>query len=355
MPDSLVQHDPTTPFLKWPRWAERFGSAVLNDPRDLVLLRPIVMATFVLLPSAVGLFLSDRLLALRVALHFAAYLSTLAGFILMVHVVSHRPTTFRRRHRWIFTWVQWGVGPLLAMTPNTYYAHHLEMHHREGNLPTDLSSTMAFQRDSPIGFLKYFLRFLFGIMLELTLYMWRRRRFKQIRRMLFGEFCYYALVIALFRINPVATVVVFVVPFVTTRFLMMLGNFAQHSLIDPDEPTSPYRNTVTCINIEINKWGYNDGYHIGHHLQPALHWLEYPKELARNRDVYAREGAVIFDGVDPLFVWLGLMGRRYEWLARHVVRLGGPMSDADVARMLRARAQPIPAAKRAALVEPVTT
>ncbi|MBY0425061.1 MAG: fatty acid desaturase, partial [Cytophagales bacterium] len=68
---------------------------------------------------------------------------------------------------------------------------------------------------------------------------------------------------------------------------------------------------------------FNDGYHIVHHLKPAMHWTEYPGEFLRNTDRYAREDAFIFQKLDFHMVWFFLMMKRYDWLAKSMVRVNG--------------------------------
>ena len=50
------------------------------------------------------------------------------------------------------------------------------MHHSEGNLPGDLSSTMKYQRDSLRDFMKYEMDFLFRGIPKLFLYMTAKGR-----------------------------------------------------------------------------------------------------------------------------------------------------------------------------------
>ena len=65
--------------------------------------------------------------------------------------------------------------------------------------------------------------------------------------------------------------------------------------------------------------------------------------LANGR-VYCRnaEGAVVFQGVDYFQVWLGLMFKRYDWLASKVVQLGPRQrSREELVGWLRSRTLPI--------------
>jgi fatty acid desaturase len=79
---------------------------------------------------------------------------------------------------------------------------------------------------------------------------------------------------------------------------MMTGNWAQHAFIDPANPGNIYKNSITCINTVYNKQCFNDGYHIGHHLRPALHWTEMPNNFLQNIEEYKQNDVVIFTGLD---------------------------------------------------------
>ena len=140
-----------------------------------------------------------------------------------------------------------------------------------------------------------------------------------------------------------ATLTVFIVPFLAMRFLMMVGNWGQHAFIDRERPENPYANSVTCINTRYNRRCFNDGYHIGHHVKANRHWSEMPDDFLRNLNTYAQQGAIVFDGIDFFQVWLYLMLRRYDWLARRYVHLGGPKkSHAEIVALLRERTRAIP-------------
>ncbi|MCB1474810.1 MAG: fatty acid desaturase [Rhodobiaceae bacterium] len=310
-------YDPSKPLTAF----DRFWCRFINDPRDLPFIYLCLQITFILIPLAVVLFVMGDppwwAYAGYYVLLFGIFLSP---FILMLHNTCHR-TLFKPRFRWANNYIPWVLGPFFGETPDTYYAHHIGMHHPENNLEDDLSTTMPYQRDSAGHFLLYFLRFFFGIFYELTAYVLRRRRMKLLRRMMRGELVYWAVVIALMVFNLQAALLVFVVPLVMTRFLMMAGNWGQHAFIDPADPGNCYLNSITCINCRYNRTSFNDGYHISHHLKPNLHWTEHPLVFERERQTYAREGALVFEGIDFFQVWAALMAKRYDWLARHVVHL----------------------------------
>ena len=103
---------------------------------------------------------------------------------------------------------------------------------------------------------------------------------------------------------------------------LMCTNWSEHAFIDHAAPHNVYRNTITCINTVYNRLVFNNGYHLGHHIKPSLHWTDMPGELLTDRLTYAREGAIVFEGLDFYRIWLLLMTKQYRMLARHCVKLG---------------------------------
>jgi hypothetical protein len=65
-----------------------------------------------------------------------------------------------------------------------------------------------------------------------------------------------------------------------------------------------------------------------------------PGELASNVERYAAESAIVFEGIDFFGVWLCLMLRRYDWLARRFVPLGEARPSTDeIITLLRSRTE----------------
>jgi hypothetical protein len=323
---------------------------LLQDPRDWPLLVLNVQISAVLVPFAVYLFLPGAfrwwLAAIYLALVFGVFVDR---YILMLHNASHRPL-FKARFRWLNHWIVWLHGPLMGETPETYAAHHIGMHHIEGNLAPDLSSTMRYQRDNILHFAHYYLRFVTVGIVELSAYFVKRKRYQRLRRMLAGELLFYVLIGTLGAlVSWPATLVVFVVPFVVVRFLMMCGNWGQHAFVDAATPESSYRNSITCIHTRYNRRAFNDGYHIGHHLRAAMHWTEMPGEFQKNLAKYAEERALVFEGIDFFQVWALLMLRQHRSLAERLVSLDGVTRSLDErVALLRERLRPIPAGAGAA-------
>jgi hypothetical protein len=315
------------------RIAERF----ICDRRDIPFLKLMAVQSATVISTGVALFFQHAFSWWLAGVHVALVIYFMGPFILMLHNTSHR-RLFREPWGWMNRYIPWVLGPFFGESPEAYFTHHVGMHHPENNLEEDLSTTLPYRRDSFVGFLRYFLHFMFLGLFELAHYFAARRRRVLLWRTLVGELSFYVLAIALWFVSWRADLVVFVAPLIITRFAMMAGNWAQHAFIDESSPENNYRNSITCINSTYNRRCFNDGYHIGHHLKATRHWTELPEEFTRNVSTYEKEGAIVFAGIDFFGVWCCLMLRRYEWLAARFVQLGeAARSPGEIIELLRNR------------------
>lgn len=341
MARSIVLTDPTFVPKAQHGPLERFILRYIKEERDLPIAKLLLSMAAVLWPATVFLFTQDI-----TWWHVLGYYAILYGlfadrFILALHNYSHRQL-FKPPYRWLTRVATWTVGPYAGETPETYFVHHIGMHHAEGNLLADLSTTMPYRRDSLKGFLHYWASFFFFIHPALIRYLLERKRYALVRRMVAGELGWLGFVVVMSAVNFEATLLVFIMPVIICRFMMMAGNWAQHAFVDPDEPNNDRKSSIVCINTRYNRRCFNDGYHIGHHEKPNLHWTEMPADFLRKRDRYVEDDAIVFDGIDYFQVWLYLMRKRYDLLARHFVELREEArSEREIVALLRHRTQPI--------------
>ena len=213
------------------------------------------------------------------------------------------------------------------------------MHHPENNLDTDLSSTLPYKRDQFTHFLHYWARFFWFWMLHLPRYFKIRNRNKLYVSLLVGEISWFCLVAVSFWVDWAATLVVLVIPWLIIRWFMMCGNFAQHAFVDVDDANNPYRNSNCLTNTVYNHKCYNDGYHIVHHVKPTLHYTEMAQWYDDHIDEFARQDAVVFDGLrNNQKIWFLLMSGNYGVLADHLVDFKGRTRDEKIA-FLKSRVQ----------------
>jgi fatty acid desaturase len=326
------------PFSK----ADKFFLRYIKDKRDLPFIYLLLKVTFFLLPLAVLLFLPfiNGWLWWVIAVSFQVINAILrAPFGLMMHSISHRQL-FKNKYKNAIYYITWFIGPFIGHTPETYFSHHIGMHHPEGNMPDDDSSTMFYQRDSLKDFFKYVAEFIFTGLAGLLSYLKRKNRRKLARKAFTGEMCFYIVCIFLCFVNWQATVAVFIFTFFISRILMMLGNWTQHAFIDPVDPENPYKNCINCLNIRYNHIAWNDGYHSSHHLKPTLHWTDHPASFRNNLEAYAKNRAVIFEQLDYAKIFVYLMRKRYDLLAKNFININNTFeSDEEIMQMLRSRTQ----------------
>ncbi|CAN5612053.1 hypothetical protein BH11BAC2_BH11BAC2_10510 [soil metagenome] len=337
--------DPSQPDLNSYSETDRLIARICRDPRDIPFVFLTLKITVFMIPLAILMYLPS-------ITGIAWWLTALAYFVvnnfvfkgpfgLMLHCTSHR-VLFSKKYGMLNHYLPWFIGPFFGQTPKTYYSHHIGMHHPENNLPDDISTTMPFRRDSLRGFLAYFTDFFFLVVIRLAAYFKRHDRKKLMLLTISGELFFILLVTGLMFVNWQATVMVFIVPFVLSRVVMMLGNWAQHAFVSGDDPGNAYKNSITCINTKYNHKCWNDGYHISHHVKPSMHWTEHPQHFSENIQEYINHKAIVFDGIHFLHVWVYLMRGRYDLLAKNFVNLGNHFQDdTEVITFLKSRTQKI--------------
>jgi fatty acid desaturase len=310
---------------------DRFFARFINDERDLPFIYLSLRLTFTVVLSGVLLFTPLLegwywwALAIFHVVHGAYWIGP---FMLMLHNTSHNKF-FKQEYSLLNYYIPIVVGLFFGQTPETYYSHHIGMHHAENNLEHDKSSTMAYQRDSLRGFLTYYFRFMVVGIKELAEYFVFRKKFNFLKMALRGETAFFVMVAVLGWFNWPATLLVFVFPLIGVRFGMMAGNWGQHAFIDARDPGNSYVNSITCINSVYNQRCFNDGYHIGHHVRPRLHWTEMPNDFRNSVEKYVEQGSIVFEKVDFFAVWFLLMTKQYRVLARHYVNIGNRFSSEE--------------------------
>lgn len=338
------KHDLEAPRREWwvtpPKAVDMWLCNQLRDTRDAPIARMLANVLLLVLPAA------GCVLALQSHWMGAVYLACNLAFmqerfVLGLHYATHRPL-FRKEAagRCLLQ----SLGVLYGLPPGVYYLHHVVMHHGEHNLfPHDLSSTAPYYRDNFAHFLVYWLRFLCAVWIELPVYALVRARYRLALQSVASTACTMLAYWRLWLWNPTGTLWVLVLPLVVGSLVLMFGNWSQHIFINPARPASAYGYTYNSINCAHNQSGFNDGYHVEHHLNPRRHWSELPAAFAHKLDAYRQHEALVFHGVGFFEVGCMVFLHRYRTLASHVVPLCPALSSPlAVEQVLRARVRPIP-------------
>jgi hypothetical protein len=320
---------------------DRFFLKLIRDERDLPFIRLTLASSLVLIPLGISLYFLQAgtwiWWTITIVYLFVNNFVYKGPFGLMLHCTSHR-ALFKKDYNFLNNYIPWILAPFFGHSPETYFAHHIGMHHSENNMEEDESSTISYNRDSLRGFTHYFLKFLFFSIYNLPAYFIRKRRRKFLNKYMRGELLFFTFCIALCFISWQATLVVFIIPMITFRLVAMMGNWAQHSFVDQQEPDNEFKNSITCINTKYNVKCWNDGYHISHHERPAMHWTEHPVHFKKTLNEYVENKAIVFDSIHFLHVFIYLMRKRYDLLAKHYVDLDGRFAnDKEVEAFLVSR------------------
>lgn len=340
---SLQITDPTTHPTYGDGPLSRWCKSALYEARDEVFVRLALGRIVMMTLAMVGLYCTLRFAPMVPAFvpmiaYFALWAWAVPPVILMLHCTMHRP--FLKNPKWLDK-ANFYVMSFYFGIPTGYRDHHIGMHHVEDNMQQDLSSTIRYRRDSFLHFLVYFSRFFFLSMIELPGYLSRKKRGHMARRAVVSELVHDAIIVGSMFLDWRFGLMAFLVPYVACRFMMMVGNWGQHAFINTHHKNNGIANAITCINSGYNKRCFNDGYHIGHHLRANRHWTEMPADFLANKEKYAKEGALVFEGLDFFLVSVLLFAGQWKTLAKKFVRLDKPMTDEEVIAMLKERVQPV--------------
>ena len=236
-------------FKPYVRWAQ----SIVRNPTDVVMLNHLLLYSSTSVPSALWLF--HRFSYIHGILHLVMTGSYVGPYTLLMHQHIHMRGVLAKRFPLsiidrLFPYI---TDPLMGHTWNSYYYHHLKHHHVEGNGPSDLSSTIRYQRDELSHFLHYVGRFLLFVWIELPFYFLRKGQTWIALRVAFSEGMYmFLLATILLKTDWRPTLFVFVLPLVCLRIGLMVGNFGQHAFIDPDAPESDFGSSITLIDVAVS-------------------------------------------------------------------------------------------------------
>ena len=324
---------------------EKFWLRFINDERDLPFVHLLTRIHLIVFPWAILLF-TPLLQGVYWWLAFIPYAYVAQSYFkgrfgLMFACMCHRPM-FKKGYMWLHKYTTWIVAPFFGNTPETYFAHHIIMHHVENNQEDDASSTLKYRRDSPTDFIKYLFRFLLLGIVDTFMYLFNRKKKKVYTRFTIGEFSFVVFCVAMCFVNFKATLMIFIIPVIYARFIMMMGNWTQHCFVDQRDPEGHFSSTFNCINNVYNQNCWNDGYHAIHHYNPGLHYTEIPGVFMKNIENFKKNKTFIFDGIHYLHIFFWLMNKRYDKLAANLVNIDNTFSSQQEAEaLLRERVMPV--------------
>lgn len=227
----------------------RFAKSLVRQDPDVVFITHILLHFTLLLPSAIYLYINFHWLHAVAHTVFAVW--NAGPFMLMLHNHIHNNGVLARPYRafdYVFPYI---TGPLMGHTWDSYYYHHVKMHHVEGNGPKDLSTTIFYQRDEITEFLKYLGSFLVITWIQLPIYFWRNKKYALAAKSLVSECASMGAIFTVAYLNTRPAVFTLLLPWAIVRIGMMIGNWGQHCLVDNVDPMSDFRSSITLIDVSV--------------------------------------------------------------------------------------------------------
>jgi hypothetical protein len=321
-----------SPYIRWAR-------SIVRNQNDVIMMTHLILYFTTSVPSAL-ILLYVKFNYIHGILHSLMQVWYAGTYTLMMHQHIHMRGILAKSYSWFDHAFPYITDPLHGHTWNSYYHHHVKHHHIEGNGPDDLSSTIRLQRDSVLDFLYYVGRFFFLVWLDLPLYFIRKGRTTMAMKTAFFELGNYAFIYLMARyVSFRATLFVFMIPLLMMRIGLIIGNWGQHAFIDDVDPDSDFRSSITLIDVASNRYCFNDGYHTSHHLNPRRHWRDHPISFLQQKDIYAKENALVFRNIDYLMITFKLLAKDYTYLAKCLVPIGDQigMTIPEIAALLETK------------------
>lgn len=258
------------PYIAW-------ASTIVRRPADIVFLTHLLLYSSTIPLSAAYLFYSFSWT--HGIFHTIFTLWCAGAFTLLMHNHIHNSGLLVKEYSWVDWLFPYVLGPFLGHTWDSYYYHHVKHHHVESNGPGDLSSTIQYQRDRVVDFLKYEARFLALAWIELPLYFMRKRHYTTGLKSLLTECSSLFMIFTIARLNFRPALFTFVLPLSLMRIGMMIGNWGQHCLVDEVDPNSDFRSSITLIDEAVSSYGPRAKPYLSNYPteQPALfqRWLSH--------------------------------------------------------------------------------
>ena len=159
-----------------------------------------------------------------------------------------------------------------------YEVHHVDNHHRHNNTDEDWSSIFAFKGcrfpDRAASMPRYILTFPHRTMISSLRWIMGHPERKMYRRFWTSVGVVGVVSAGLVAINPVGFVKFFAIPWLGIFFGLGFTSYRHHLNC---EFTSPYDSSNVMRGIPFEILGFNIGFHVSHHMKPALHWSLLPE------------------------------------------------------------------------------
>jgi hypothetical protein len=334
---------------------ERLLAAHLHHPIDAVFTRVWLANSIAIIPLSVLIVLPGTINYLVIVGYTVMLLLTQLPQEITDHTNIHtrifQPKLgasqgVKRLLSWLQVYFEWVLTLLVARVPRYYRVQHIYIHHTEDNGPADSQTTLPYDRTSFLDFSRHAFRQ--GVDLVtgwwVLSYLHRKGKTRPMREVMRGLALWYAILLVLAILNPIAALVLFSSRFLGGNILSLIA-FYWHGVVDPEDHQSAHGNSIEYVGSGHGNLG--DDFHAVHHLRPGRHWSHYYEEFTR-QEQRGHPGIIMQkEAFGPLMLVAALWRRDFSAIARHA-RLG-EMAGEELARIIEERTRPESGARRAGL------
>lgn len=253
----------------------------------------------------------------------------------MLHRNAHAPGGFFKaplnKVEWYF--FEWFFGLFHGTLPGSLPYSHCRMHHVCDNNFEDPASTLNFDRDSFPQFLMYAMgpAVLYIGGFSPLLFFYQRKRKQTFRDLGLCMLAFYGVLLFLLWWDWRIAVVVQLLPLLLNASAFAIANWVQHGFYNPADPFNVDASTTTILNPPLL---LNENHHHAHHVKPAQHWTKDPVWFDANRERMGPLDPIVFDQIPTVNIWLAMMRKDWEGLARSFVILNPNRRPEEVPALL---------------------
>lgn len=248
---------------------------------------------------------------------------------------------------WLQVYFEWALTLLVARVPGYYRVQHIYIHHTEDNGPADSQTTLPYDRTSFLDFSRHALRQGLDLVTGWWVlnYLYCKGKTRPMRDVVRGLALWYAILLMLAVLNPVAALVLFSSRFLGGNILSLIA-FYWHGVVDPEDHQGAHGNSIEYVGSGHGNLG--DDFHAVHHLRPGRHWSHYYEEFTK-QEQQGHPGIIMQkEAFGPLMLVAALWRRDFSTISRHA-RLGTITGD-ELARVIDERTRPETGGRRTGLM-----
>ena len=127
-------------------------------------------------------------------------------------------------------------------------------------------------------------------------------------------------------------------------FFLMMGNWTEHTYLNPEQPSTPYGSAINSVDTIHNTRTFVNGYHILHHMKMGLKWTKHVEYFYEVQGELAKNDCITLKQMTTWHIWIYTMTGRLDKIADQFVPLNekqAQMTKQDIIDMLKERLKPI--------------